>query len=153
MRLILILVLSIITTTAHAGLVATAQKYEGLHERANYSRVKAIVGHNPKRIPWCGTFACHVLKKNGYKCPPSKASARSYLELGKKVSLSQARRGDLVVYARRSGGHVGFFVKSTGRGKIEMVSGNDGNAVKTRVRSTKGVIGVRRVVGYKNRGS
>ena len=50
--------------------------------------------------------------------------------------------GMVAVFARGrgSGGHVGRIVAVPGPGRVVMISGNDGRAVRTRERSTKGLI-------------
>lgn len=52
----------------------------------------------------------------------------------------------IAVFARgKRGGHVGIVKAVVGPGKIVLLSGNDGNAVRTRARSTRGIIGYRRL--------
>ena len=121
-----------------------ALKYEGLHERKNYSSVKRLVGHSPTATPWCSTFTCAVVRKAGYRCPKGYYSARSFLRWGNKVRLKNIRRGDVVVFSRgRGGGHNGFFL-GWHKGKMKIVSGNSRNMVRVGYYSTKRLLGVRR---------
>ena len=55
--------------------------------------------------------------------------ATSWSKWGKKVSLNQARRGDVVVVRTRYGHHVGFYAGRDGN-KVQLLGGNQSNQVK-----------------------
>lgn len=103
---------------------------------------QAAAGGRPSQCPprlWCGCAA--AIKVFG---EPRRDlwSARAWLKLGRPVP--HPAPGAVVVYARgKRGGHVGIVVSVVGPGRIIMWSGNDGNAIRTRERSTAGVLGYR----------
>ncbi len=83
--------------TASAGMLTQAQQYAGLHEVKNNRRLRAALGINPARTPWCGHFMGMVARKSGRQPPKSYGIARSWLRFGAPVKLSYARPGDVVV--------------------------------------------------------
>ena len=50
---------------ANAGMLAQAQQYKGLHEVKNNKTLRAALGINPARTPWCGHFMGMVARKAG----------------------------------------------------------------------------------------
>jgi uncharacterized protein (TIGR02594 family) len=64
--------------------------------------------------------------------------AMSFAHYGRRVS--GPRVGAIAVLRRRGGGHVGIITAVPGRGRIKLISGNDGRRVRERVRSTRAVI-------------
>lgn len=67
--------------------------------------------------------------------------ARAWARVGRPASGPAP--GVIVVYARGRGGHVGKITRVIGPGRIVVISGNDGNRVRERERSTRGVIAYR----------
>lgn len=109
------------------------------------------IGSNPTKMRrlWCANFVNLVEKKAGRPGTGSNF-ALSFKKYGKAVPLSQARANDIVVFARKGGGHVGYVVEPPKNGKIKVVSGNSGGkSGKRRVTvsyySVKRVVAVRRV--------
>jgi len=85
---------------------------------------------------WCG---CWLKRHVGLK-DRRLWRARAWLKIGRRVS--SPRVGAVAVYARgRAGGHVGIVTKVIGPGRIVLLSGNDGNRVRERERSTRGLLG------------
>ena len=123
---------------AEASTLSIAQKYIGLHERANRATLRKMMGFDP-RSPWCGAFAGFVVRKSGRKPPPGHNMARSWLRFGKAVKLAQARAGDVVVLGR----HVGIF-HSRRVGKVCLVGGNQSQMVKLTCYAASKIRGVRR---------
>lgn len=123
---------------AEASTLSIAQKYIGLHERANRAALRKIMGFDP-RSAWCGAFATAVVRKAGRKPPAGHNMARSWLRFGKAVRLAQARAGDVVVLGR----HVGI-LHSRRAGKVCLVSGNSANRVRMSCYPASKVKGVRR---------
>lgn len=58
--------------------------------------------------PWCGLGLAVAVKRAGYDLPDSPLWALSWREWGKPVS--QAALGDILVFRRVGGGHVGIYV-------------------------------------------
>lgn len=108
----------------------------------------ASVGHDwveHDSVAWCAAFVGHCLEKAGLKST-RRLNARSYLDWGMPVDLADAQAGDIVVFSRGSKswqGHVGFFVKTAGS-MIEVLGGNQSDAVNTQRYSKSRLLGVRR---------
>lgn len=119
-------------------------------------------GHNPKVLQyfadvghswvkddetaWCAAFVGAMLKRAGLP-HTGKLNARSYLEWGEPVQLSEAKEGDIVVLWRGSPnsaqGHVGFFVRQQGN-RVDLLGGNQGNQVNITGFPVERVLAVRR---------
>jgi len=116
---------------------------------APYASVAKIEGRVPRKTVrlgagrpagcprlWCG---CWLKRHVGFK-DRRLWRARAWLKVGRRVS--SPRVGAVAVYARgRTGGHVGIVTKVLGPGRIVLLSGNDGNRVRERARSTRGLLG------------
>lgn len=115
----------------------------------------SLVGHpecvgKDSEVPWCAAFDGSHLKANGYKIPPIAESLRALAyddRIGRPVSIAEARRGDVARFTRGAAGsgqgHVGFVlaIKDGGR-TIELLSGNQGNAVTIKDYSTDRLVGI-----------
>ena len=100
-------------------------------------------------IPWCGLFTAVVVKRTGREPIKSPLWARSWAQWGERSS--QASLGDVLVFSRGSGGHVGFYIAED-RDCYHVLGGNQSDAVTiTRIRKDR-CISVRKPV-YKNRPS
>lgn len=92
-------------------------------------------------IPWCGLFmayVCHLAGKPGVVNP---LWARNWTNWGTKKET--AMLGDILVFSRGSGGHVGIYVGEDDKA-YHVLGGNQGDAVSV-VRITKvRCIGIRR---------
>lgn len=98
----------------------------------------------PKGCPtlWCGCWASiEVFHKNIRKL----WRAENWLQIG--VPVKHPRPGDIAVFRRRGGHHVGIVEGVPRPGVIVLKSGNDGGEVRTRARSTKDLVGYRRITG------
>ena len=96
-------------------------------------------------VAWCAAFVGHCLETAGLRST-RKLNARSYLEWGVPVELSEAQPGDIVVFRRGSSawqGHVGFLKAQSG-GWIEVLGVNQGDAVNIRLFAAAKLLGVRR---------
>ena len=96
-------------------------------------------------VAWCAAFVGHCLETAGLRST-RKLTARSYLDWGVGIELTAARAGDIVVFSRGTSGwqgHVGFFVAQTGQ-MIEVLGGNQGDAVNIRRMPAAKLLGVRR---------
>lgn len=108
----------------------------------------ASVGHDwveHDSVAWCAAFLGHCLEKAGLRST-RRLNARSYLDWGISVDLADAQAGDIVVFSRGSKawqGHVGFFVKAAGA-SIEVLGGNQSDAVNIQRYSKSRLLGVRR---------
>lgn len=140
--------------------------------QAEIGTVEWAEGNNPKVVAyfkdaghpqvkddetaWCAAFVGAMLKRAGVK-GTGKLTARSYLDWGVPVERARAEEGDIVVLRRGTSswqGHVGFFVKDTGK-SITILGGNQSNAVNRKAyRVDKGqLLGIRRAPDSKDRSS
>ena len=131
-----------------------------LVEAIKFFGIKEIVGkeHNPvildwaedlglkktyvnDEIPWCGLFVAISCKKAGKEIVKSPLWARDWLNWGTKEST--AKLGDVLVFSRNGGGHVGFYVGEDNK-CYHVLGGNQGNEVcVTRINKDR-CIGIRR---------
>jgi uncharacterized protein (TIGR02594 family) len=109
----------------------------------------AEVGHSwvqDDETAWCAAFVGAMLKRAGM-AQTGKLNARSYLDWGEPVEMSDAQPGDIVVFWRgsRDGwqGHVAFFVRWEGDGLL-VVGGNQMNAVNISKYPKDRILGIRR---------
>ena len=77
-------------------------------------------------IPWCGLFVAYVCKKAKKEIVKNPLWARNWAKFGTKEN--EALLGDILVFSRGSGGHVGFYV---GEDKkcYHVLGGNQGDKV------------------------
>lgn len=89
---------------------------------------------------WCGCWLEHYFGLSD----PALWRALNWQGVGQPAAGPAP--GVIAIYRRgRNGGHVGVITKVIGPGLIVLLSGNDGNAVRERERSTDGVISYRRL--------
>lgn len=96
---------------------------------------------------WCAAFVGAMLKRAGQK-GTGKLNARSYLDWGQPVERKDARPGDVVVFKRGNSswqGHVAFFVKDCGA-SIDVLGGNQSNAVNVKGYKASQLLGIRRAL-------
>ncbi len=80
-------------------------------------------------VPWCGAFVDNAAFVLELPRPSIAVRARSWLTVGRPVSLADARPGfDIAIFSRGAGGHVAVFVHAD-HGPIWVVGGNQANAV------------------------
>ena len=92
-------------------------------------------------IPWCGLFAAIIAKRATWPVVKDPLWARNWLKWGKPVATPML--GDVLVFERGSGGHVGLYVGEDS-GAYHVLGGNQSNAV-TIARLDKGrLLGARR---------
>jgi uncharacterized protein (TIGR02594 family) len=134
------------STDAHANpaRLAAIKRVEGLHENKNRKTIQAMVGINPATTPWCGAAAAYAVRKTGGTPPPGYNKAISWKKFGTGVSLSSARKGDIVLLRFKRGYHVGVFSANAGNGRIEVCGGNMSNRFKCSNYRTSSVVAVRR---------
>lgn len=135
---------------------AIAQTYIGTAEApgpANNPVVMemyATVGHDwvedDSLTAWCAAFVGACIERAGLRST-RKLNARSYLDWGVPIDLDDAQEGDVVIFTRGdpSGwqGHVGFFVRTVGA-SIEVLGGNQADAVNVKRYAKARLLGVRR---------
>lgn len=135
-----------------------AQRFVGVKEAQGAASTPIVLamlqldGDWPKddAVPWCSAFVNFVAWL--LRLPRSKSlAARSWLTVGRAVSLEDARPGsDIVVLERDGGGHVGFFA-GVERGitgdVVHVLGGNQHDAVNVSAFAKARVLGIRRLEG------
>lgn len=61
-------------------------------------------------IPWCGLAVAIVCKRAGKSVVKNYLRALSWAAYGKTIPASEAGLGDILVFLRAGGGHVGFYL-------------------------------------------
>lgn len=87
-------------------------------------------------LAWCGLFFAHVMKEAGRRVDLSTRDAYDYLRAAKyvdmpnvtKVAKGEERVGDILIFQRPGGGHIGFLVYANSR-NFGTLGGNQGNKV------------------------
>lgn len=73
-------------------------------------------------IPWCGLFAAVVAKRAGKGVPNNPLWALNWAHFG--VPNGQPDLGDILVFTRPGGGHVGIYVGEDRDGAYHVLGGN-----------------------------
>ena len=129
--------------------------------KAEVGTVEWAKGNNPKVIAyfkdsgnpgvtddetaWCAAFVGAMLRRAGVKSTGA-LNARSYLDWGTPVDRKNAQPGDVVIFKRGNSswqGHVAFFVKDRGA-LIDVLGGNQSNAVNVKGYQSAALLGIRR---------
>jgi uncharacterized protein (TIGR02594 family) len=116
-----------------------------LHWSEQLNRVGVTISdYSDDSIPWCGLFAAWVIYQrasNPAEVVASPLWARNWAKYGKSTKV--AGLGDVLVFVRKGGGHVGFYVGEDSR-CYHVLGGNQSNAVTiTRIQKDR-CIAVRR---------
>lgn len=61
-------------------------------------------------IPWCGLLVAYIVKQAGFEPVKNPLWARSWLNFGTEVKKGDEKLGDILVFGRDGGGHVGFYI-------------------------------------------
>lgn len=86
----------------------------------------AITGYSDDDIPWCGLFAAIVAHRAGKVPVANPLWARNWSKFG--VDVKDAGLGDVLVFQREGGGHVGFYVAEDATA-YHVLGGNQSNRV------------------------
>lgn len=82
--------------------------------------------YNADEIPWCGLFMAVCCQRAGLAVPANPLWALSWSAWGKVVP--EAKLGDVLVFTRKGGGHVGIYVGED-KDYYHVLGGNQGDAV------------------------
>lgn len=92
-------------------------------------------------IPWCGLFVAYVCKVSGVEGVKDPLWARNWSNFGTKQTV--AMLGDVLVFVRDGGGHVGFYIGEDSN-SYHVLGGNQSDMVCiTRIRKER-CIAIRR---------
>ncbi|MFK7901881.1 MAG: TIGR02594 family protein [Nitratireductor sp.] len=128
---------------ASAARLRAIEKVIGLHERKHNKTIRKMVGVNPARTPWCGGAVAYAVKRSGGKPIKGYLGAKNWSRYGKGVSLSKAKKGDIVVIRTKRGHHVSIY-KSRSKGRVTLCGGNQGDSFKCSSYRSSSVKAVRR---------
>jgi uncharacterized protein (TIGR02594 family) len=77
-----------------------------------WARHVGVSGYYRKdSIPWCGLFVGYCMKSSGFNVHSTLLSARSWANFGR--ALDRPTVGAIMVFTRKGGGHVAFYVSET----------------------------------------
>ena len=94
-------------------------------------------------IAWCGLFMAVVAKRAGWDVVAGPLWARNWANFGRRVEAEAAALGDVLVFNRDGGGHVGLYVGEDDA-CFHVMGGNQSDAVTiTRIQKSR-LIAVRR---------
>lgn len=77
---------------------------------AKETKTKDDDWYNDDSIPWCGLFAAVVAQRAEWEVPAQPLRALSWANFGVAVDKDGAVLGDVLVFVRKGGGHVGLYV-------------------------------------------
>lgn len=117
-------------------IIAEAMKLYGVKEIKGNKHNPVILGwakelgvdkiYNADEIPWCGLFMAVVVKRAGYEPVKNFLWALSWKSFG--TEQKTAMLGDILVFKREGGGHVGIYVGED-KDCYHVLGGNQGDAV------------------------
>lgn len=96
--------------------------------------------------PWCGLFMAIVAQRAGRPIPPQHLKALAWAEFG--VPAKDAMLGDVLVFTRKGGGHVGLYVGEDAKNYF-VLGGNQSDTVNIMPLAKNRAVAIRRPV-YKN---
>lgn len=117
-------------------------------DELNQAGVK-ISGFSDDDVAWCGLFAAIVTyrrKKKPKEVVESPLWARNWLQYG--IGTDQPSLGDILVFKRNGGGHVGFYIGEDAS-HYHVLGGNQGNAVNIKRLEKARLLGARRPIYIK----
>lgn len=138
---------SLAQNDGHPKMVAVALSEYGTHEVHDAAKVLAwrqeiadispvkkagMAGYGtdlgaPHRIPWCGLYAAHLAHQAGYEFPDHPLWAANWAGFGVKSATPSL--GDVLVFERDGGGHVGLYVAEDDTA-YHVLGGNESDQVK-----------------------
>jgi uncharacterized protein (TIGR02594 family) len=96
-------------------------------------------------IPWCGLTVAYVAAQAGWDHSPrgNALYARNWLEWGTPVDKGAEMLGDVLVFARQGGGHVGLYVGEDAT-HFHVLGGNQSDEVNIRRKEKSKLLSGRR---------
>lgn len=126
----------------NAGLLFLGVKeVSGKHSNEDIMKMAEVLGiekiYTNDDTAWCGLFMAYLLKITGKPLPYKSYEilrAASYGTWGNPVALRDVQLGDIAVFQRKGGGHVGIVIAISknidgGIGTVHCLGGNQSNAV------------------------
>lgn len=78
--------------------------------------------------PWCGVFVAHCLREAGLPVAKNWMRALAWIEYGANLRTTVVAPGAILVFSRKGGGHVGFYVGEN-QTHYFVLGGNQSNSV------------------------
>jgi uncharacterized protein (TIGR02594 family) len=91
-----------------------------------WAKETGVRGYSADSVPWCGLFMAVVALRAGKEPPPKPLWALNWARWGENGG--QPELGDVLVFVRPGGGHVGLYVGEDGIA-YHVLGGNQSNAV------------------------
>lgn len=88
--------------------------------------VECSIAYDADSVPWCGLFAAVVVQRADKPFPSAPLWARNWAKFG--VASPDPGLGDVLVFSRGTGGHVGFYVGQDDD-CFHVLGGNQGDKV------------------------
>lgn len=117
-------------------MVAQALESYGVRETAGPANTPEILAwatqtglrssYNADATPWCGLFMAYVAKSAGKIMPKDPLWALNWAKFG--VEGGQPELGDVLVFVRKGGGHVGLYIGEDSEA-YHVLGGNQGDCV------------------------
>jgi uncharacterized protein (TIGR02594 family) len=106
----------------------------GWRDELNAEGIK-IAGYSDDDIPWCGLFAAIVVHRSGKRAVDGPLWARNWAKFD--TETNEPSLGDILVFVRNGGGHVGFYVAEDATA-YHVLGGNQSNKVSiTRIEKSR----------------
>lgn len=93
-------------------------------------------------VPWCGLAMAYVALQAGWEPPLNPLWAQNWLNFGNKASKPSL--GDILVFQRAKGGHVGIYVGEDDGGAFHVLGGNQSDMVTIKRIAKSRLLGARR---------
>jgi uncharacterized protein (TIGR02594 family) len=91
------------------------------------------IAYGADSVPWCGLFAAWCVHQAGIAPPKIAIRAKAWATWGIPLSLSATPpMGAIAVFERQGGGHVGFVNSVNADSSLNILGGNQGDAVNVR---------------------
>jgi uncharacterized protein (TIGR02594 family) len=91
------------------------------------------IAYGADSVPWCGLFAAHCVSVAGLTPPKIAIRAKAWATWGTGLPLfGMVPAGAVAVFERQGGGHVGFVDSVNVDGSLNILGGNQGDAVNVR---------------------
>ena len=99
--------------------------------------------YSKDEIPWCGLFVAIICKRSKKDIAKGFLGAKNWNKWGNKVVAGNEGLGDVLVFSRNGGGHVGFYVGEDTT-HYHVLGGNQSDSVNIARIAKNRLFGVRR---------
>ncbi len=97
------------------------------------------IAYGADSVPWCGLFTAWCVHQAGITPPRIAIRAKAWATWGEPIALLSGAMpnrliplGAIAVFERKGGGHVGFVDSVNADGSLNILGGNQGDAVNVR---------------------